>query len=96
MLTPGRYVGAEEVEDDGDPFEEKMPRLVAELHAQFAESAKLEQAIRNNLEGLGMADNFSMPSGQKETPAPIYRKRQRKDFRGLRGEDTSTTREGQE
>ena len=38
VLTPGRYVGAEEVADDGDPFEEKMPRLVAELHAQFAES----------------------------------------------------------
>ena len=42
VLTPGRYVGAEEVEDDGDPFEEKMPRLVAELHAQFAESENLE------------------------------------------------------
>jgi type I restriction enzyme M protein len=53
VLTPGRYVGAEEVEDDGDPFEEKMPRLVAELHAQFAESAKLEQAIKRNLKGLG-------------------------------------------
>ena len=53
VLTPGRYVGAEEVEDDGDPFEEKMPRLVAELHAQFAESAKLEQAIKTNLRGLG-------------------------------------------
>ena len=53
VLTPGRYVGAEEVEDDGDPFEEKMPRLVAELHAQFAESAKLEDAIRKNLKGLG-------------------------------------------
>jgi type I restriction enzyme M protein len=53
VLTPGRYVGAEEVEDDGDPFEEKMPRLVAELHAQFAESAKLEQAIEANLRGLG-------------------------------------------
>jgi type I restriction enzyme M protein len=53
VLTPGRYVGAEEVEDDGDPFEEKMPRLVAELHAQFAESAKLEAAIRANLKGLG-------------------------------------------
>ncbi len=52
VLTPGRYVGAEEVEDDGDPFEEKMPRLVAELHAQFAESAKLEQAIKANLEAL--------------------------------------------
>ena len=53
VLTPGRYVGAEEVEDDGDPFEEKMPRLVAELHGQFAESAKLEAAIRANLRGLG-------------------------------------------
>jgi len=53
VLTPGRYVGAEEVEDDGDPFEEKMPRLVAELHAQFAESAKLEEAIKANLRGLG-------------------------------------------
>ena len=53
VLTPGRYVGAEEVADDGDPFEEKMPRLVAELHAQFAESDKLEKAIKANLKGLG-------------------------------------------
>jgi len=53
VLTPGRYVGAEEIADDGEPFEEKMPRLVAELHAQFAESAKLESAIRANLKGLG-------------------------------------------
>ena len=53
VLTPGRYVGAEEVEDDGEPFEEKMKRLVAELHAQFAESAKLEKAIKANLRGLG-------------------------------------------
>jgi len=53
VLTPGRYVGAEEVEDDGDPFEEKMPRLVAELHAQFAESAKLESQIRRNLFQFG-------------------------------------------
>ncbi|HPG61399.1 MAG TPA: class I SAM-dependent DNA methyltransferase [Casimicrobium sp.] len=53
VLTPGRYVGAEEAEDDGDPFEEKMPRLVAELQAQFAESAKLEQVIKANLGGLG-------------------------------------------
>jgi type I restriction enzyme M protein len=55
VLTPGRYVGAGEVEDNGDPFEEKMPRLVAELHTQFAESAKLEQTIRANLKGLGYA-----------------------------------------
>jgi type I restriction enzyme M protein len=46
-------VGAEAVEEDGEPFEEKMPRLVAELEAQFAESARLEQAIRANLRGLG-------------------------------------------
>lgn len=53
VLTPGRYVGAEEVEDNGDPFEEKMPRLVVELLGQFAESAKLEKAITANLRGLG-------------------------------------------
>ncbi|MGH7995019.1 MAG: SAM-dependent DNA methyltransferase, partial [Opitutaceae bacterium] len=53
IVTPGRYVGAEEVEDDGEPFEGKMPRLVAELHAQFTESEKLEQAIKTNLRGLG-------------------------------------------
>ena len=45
VLTPGRYVGAEEVEDDGDPFEEKMPRLVAELHAQFAESSNCHDKL---------------------------------------------------
>ena len=53
VLTPGRYVGTEEVEDDGDPFEEKMPRLVAELRAQFGESARLEKTINANLKGLG-------------------------------------------
>jgi len=53
VLTPGRYVGAEEVEDDGEPFEEKMARLIKELNAQFAESEKLESAIRANLKGLG-------------------------------------------
>lgn len=56
MLTPGRYVGAEAVEDDGEPFEEKMSRLVAELHAQFEASAKLEQAINANLRGLGYGE----------------------------------------
>ncbi len=53
VLTPGRYVGAEDVEDDGVPFEEKMARLVAELTGQFAESAKLERAISADLRGLG-------------------------------------------
>jgi type I restriction enzyme M protein len=53
VLTPGRYVGAAEVEEDSEPFEEKMPRLVAELGAQFKESARLETAIKANLRGLG-------------------------------------------
>jgi len=53
VLTPGRYVGAADLEDDGEPFEEKMARLTAELEAQFAESARLEQMICENLEGLG-------------------------------------------
>jgi type I restriction enzyme M protein len=53
VLTPGRYVGTEEVEDDGEPFEEKMTRLVAELNSQFTDSARLEKAIKANLRGLG-------------------------------------------
>ena len=52
-LTPGRYVGAEDAADDGDPFEEKMPRLVAELRTQFAEAARLEQVIDKNISGMG-------------------------------------------
>jgi type I restriction enzyme M protein len=55
VLTPGRFVGAEDVADDGEPFDEKMQKLVTELNAQFAESAKLEKAIKANLEGLGYA-----------------------------------------
>ena len=53
VLTPGRYVGAEEAEDDGEPFEQKMKRLTGKLEEQFAESAKLEKAIKANLRGLG-------------------------------------------
>jgi type I restriction enzyme M protein len=53
VLTPGRYVGAEEAEDDGEPFEQKMKRLTEKLEEQFAESAKLERAVRQNLKGLG-------------------------------------------
>jgi type I restriction enzyme M protein len=55
VLTPGRYVGAAEVEDDGEPFEQKMKRLTATLEEQFAESARLEKAIRANLKGIGVA-----------------------------------------
>jgi type I restriction enzyme M protein len=53
VLTPGRYVGAAEQEQDGEPFEEKMARLTAQLNEQFSESAKLEAAIRENLSKLG-------------------------------------------
>lgn len=53
VLTPGRYVGAEEIEDDDEPFEEKMLLLTAKLEEQFALSAKLEAEIRDNLKGLG-------------------------------------------
>ena len=53
VLTPGRYVGAAEQEEDGEPFEEKMARLTAQLHAQFGESARLEKVIRENLARLG-------------------------------------------
>ena len=52
VLTPGRYVGAVEIEDDGEPFDEKMQRLTAKLEGHFAESAKLEKVIRDNLKGL--------------------------------------------
>ena len=53
VLTPGRYVGAVEIEDNGEPFDGKMRRLTATLDRQFAESAKLEKTIRQNLSKLG-------------------------------------------
>lgn len=53
ILTPGRYIGAEEQEDDGEPFEEKMKRLTLTLQEQFRESAKLEETIAANLKELG-------------------------------------------
>ncbi|MHB8369360.1 MAG: class I SAM-dependent DNA methyltransferase [Leptospirales bacterium] len=52
-LTPGRYVGAEEVEDDGEPFDEKMKRLTTQLGEQFQESGCLEKSIRESLGKLG-------------------------------------------
>jgi len=51
VLTPGRYVGAGDVEDDDEPFEEKMRRLSRVLEEQFAESERLEIAIRRSLPG---------------------------------------------
>lgn len=53
VLTPGRYVGVEEVVGDDEPFVEKMERLTLELHDQFQRSNELEAIIRANLEELG-------------------------------------------
>jgi len=53
VLTPGRYVGAEDVEDDDEPFDVKMPRLASVLNEQLATGAKLEDSIRANLKDLG-------------------------------------------
>ncbi|MBI3617941.1 MAG: SAM-dependent DNA methyltransferase [Candidatus Omnitrophica bacterium] len=53
ILTPGRYVGTEDVEEDDEVFEEKMKRLTSELNDQFGQSAKLEVEIRTNLKGIG-------------------------------------------
>lgn len=54
VLTPGRYVGAEDIEDDGEPFYEKMKRLTTKLEEQFVESARLEALIKRNLKSLGL------------------------------------------
>ncbi|MEW4451994.1 class I SAM-dependent DNA methyltransferase [Bremerella sp. JC817] len=53
VLTPGRYVGAAAIEDDGIPFETKMNDLTATLYQQMEEAKKLDKAIRKNLEALG-------------------------------------------
>ncbi len=55
VLTPGRYVGAAEAEEDEEPFAATMTRLVADLRAQQAEAAKLDAAIAANLRELGFA-----------------------------------------
>ena len=53
VLTPGRYVGAADIEDDGIPFETKMTELTQKLYAQMAEGEKLDAIIRKNMEVLG-------------------------------------------
>lgn len=53
ILTPGRYVGIEEQEDDGEPFEEKMTRLTSELSVMFQKSHELEEEIRKKLKAIG-------------------------------------------
>ncbi len=53
ILTPGRYVGVEEEEDDGIPFEDKMKVLTSELAEQMKEGKRLDEEIKKNLEGIG-------------------------------------------
>ena len=53
VLTPGRYVGAPEEDDDGEPFEEKMKRLTSLLQEQKEEGTKLDKEIRENLKRIG-------------------------------------------
>lgn len=53
ILTPGRYVGIAEAEDDGEPFEEKMARLTSEISKCFEESNRLQEQIKKNLEAIG-------------------------------------------
>ena len=55
ILTPGRYVGIAEQEDDGEPFDEKMKRLTSELSSLFAESHRLEDEIKKQLSSIGFA-----------------------------------------
>ena len=52
-LTPGRYVGIADAEDDGIPFEEKMKGFTEELKGQFELSHELEDKIKANLAGIG-------------------------------------------
>jgi type I restriction enzyme M protein len=53
ILTPGRYVGAAEEEDDGEEFEEKMTKLTSELSKLMQDGDKLDQEIKKNLESIG-------------------------------------------
>ncbi len=53
ILTPGRYVGIEEQQDDGEPFEDKMKRLTGELAEMFKQSDALQAEIREKLKAIG-------------------------------------------
>ncbi len=53
IITPGRYVGIPDPEDDGEPFEEKMARLTGEIAKCFEESNRLQEQIKKNLEAIG-------------------------------------------
>lgn len=54
VLTPGRYVGAEDLEDDGIPFEEKVATITSSLAEQFAKSNELQERIKSNLAKIGI------------------------------------------
>ena len=56
VLTPGRYVGAADIEDDGIPFETKMTELTQTLYAQMKQSSELDEVIRKNMEALGYGE----------------------------------------
>jgi hypothetical protein len=56
VLTPGRYVGAEAAEEDAEPFDDKMRRLVATLREQQAEADRLDELINRNLQELGYGE----------------------------------------
>jgi type I restriction enzyme M protein len=56
-LTPGRYVGSEDADDEDEPFEEKFPRLVEQLEEQFAESHRLERLIRKGLLTVDLSES---------------------------------------
>ena len=58
ILTPGRYVGIEEQEDDGEPFEDKMKRLTGELSEMFKQSDTLQNEIREKLKAIGWEIQF--------------------------------------
>lgn len=60
VLTPGRYVGAEEEEEEAEDFEEKMQRLIAELEEQIKEGNKLDEEIKKNLGNIGLVSNESI------------------------------------
>lgn len=60
ILTPGRYVGIEEVEDDGEPFEQKMTRLTSELSDMFVKSHELEEEIRELLLRCSCSSNVKL------------------------------------
>jgi len=53
VLTPGRYVGAEEIDDDDEAFNDKMERLTAQLAEQMARGAELDAVIQERLGVLG-------------------------------------------